>query len=145
MVHKLNPKEVVDSWKFIAIQLKKFFKVTDAEEKYLFNRILIGLSHIWVLYSTDEEKKPLCIAITSFQRKAGREEPCLYIVYLLSVSPVVITKEQWTDSFAELKKFALENKCIKIVGSTNLPYVQELFRSLAPVEEYTIMEVNLNA
>ena len=144
MVHKLNPKEVVDNWKFISQQLKKFFKVTEVEEKYLFNKILIGLSHVWVLYSTDKEKKPLCIAVTSFQRKVGREEPCLYIIYLLSVSPVVITKEQWASSFEDLKKFALDNKCTKIIGSTNLPYVYNLFKSIADVEEYIIMEVNIN-
>ena len=145
MVHKLNPKEVVDNWKFTSQQLKKLFNVTEAEEKYLFNRLLIGLSQFWMLYSTDEEKKPLCMAITSFQRAVGREEPCLYIIYLMSLSPIVITKEQWTQSFADIKKFALDNKCTKIIGSTDLPYVQELFRSLAPIKEYTIMEVNLNA
>lgn len=143
MVHNLSPKEVVDNWKTINTTLRKAFEIPDEEEKTIFNRVLLGLSHVWMGYKTSVDEEPLYMIITSFQKRTGRDEKILMLTYLFSFTEDIIPEEVWKEDYKVLKKFAIELKCTAIGAYTENLHVYKLFKTVDNIKEYLYMEANI--
>jgi len=143
MVHNLSPKEVVDNWKTINETLRKAFEIPDEEEKFIFNRVLLGLSHVWMGYVTSVENDPSYMIITSLQKKSGRQDKILMLTYLFSFTKETIPEEVWKKDYQTIKEFAIKMKCKSIGAYTENLHVYKLFKDVDDVKEFLYLEATI--
>ena len=136
MVHKFSIEEVTKTWKHLISGMRQVFTISEADEKALFNKCLLGISQVWAGFNDDNKKLPVFFALTTIGIPEGTGTKALFISHLYSVSEVTISQEIWKGAFDTIVKFAKEKKCERIDCVTTSPLVLELFKSLSPeVEE----------
>ena len=146
MLVKLLPDQVSDHWDEISLALRQalppFVANSDRSMVNILKAILSDDMQCWILYSSDDGgEKIYAIVSTKIEIDDISGTRCLLIYSFYANKP--LTSHLVTSSFETLKRFASGKGCFKIVAYTDIPKMEQLWKSLGGIAETRFIEMGV--
>jgi hypothetical protein len=145
MLVQLLPDQVAKYWEQVKFAVQSSFPPTTVAEDVNLNKVLESLLSgslvAWV--SVDKEsRKIVAIVTTTIMEDACSSTRNLLIYSLFGVSN--IGKENWTDGYETLMKYAKSKGCRHLVGFTRVELIKKLAKFYGGDVENTLISIDVN-
>jgi hypothetical protein len=131
MLVRLMPNNIANLWDSIRSGLEASLPPIVGEVPYkmtnILNGMLEGSLQCWVSYEK-ETKQPSAYILTTVVSEgiSGTKNLLIYCVYGFEN----ITEKQWAEGLEALKTFGKSRGCSMVTAYTELPYIEEVVKSL---------------
>jgi hypothetical protein len=136
MAIQLLPNQISLVWDSIKYIAKNVDRISDADAPGYFRTLLISLlnSQAQCFVRLDDQRQLIRVCITKIIQDDMTKERTLLIMHLYSFKRT--DDSHWLSDISDIRKFARNSKCTKMVAYSNNSRVFEIVESLGFVERF---------
>ncbi len=147
MINKLTVDQISTLWDFIKHAIDEALPPIASGYQYRLNNILsslmAGSTECWAVYEKNEEDKKItlyAIILTMITTDVCSGTRHLY-VYAMASFWEDAPRKIWREGLEGLVKYAKSKGCERLVGYTDLPSMEALFKRVGGSADYTLLNL----
>jgi len=143
MLIRLLPEQASRNWEEIKIGIEQSLPPIVGMQSDRMSNILrsIMLEEVTVWISANSENKSDGIVLTTFvfDKLSGTKSLLIYCIYGYGNSD----RSSWEDGFETIKKFAVANRCNRLIGYTDVPSLIKFAETIGGQANYRLVSLPL--